>query len=152
MGPLTRRSPAATVLQNSPCKDGETVAPIARYLLLCAVTTPAVLSGCQGAASDDLYARLQDDDPAVRAAAIVDAAHSRDPRAVALLVDRLGDPDAAVRLAAFLALKDVTGQTLGYEYYGPLRERLAAIERWRAWLRTEGGVSASPQPAGGVGP
>ena len=54
------------------------------------------------------------------------------------LVKRLYDEDAAMRLSAIRALKDITGEDMGYRHYEPEVERVAAIKRWEDWLVKEG--------------
>ena len=51
-------------------------------------------------------------------------------------LDRLEDEDEAVRFYAIAALVRMTGTDLGYKYYRPQRERLAAVKRWRDHVRT----------------
>lgn len=46
------------------------------------------------------------------------------------LVPLLASTDPAVRLLAQRALEALRGETLGYDYAGPERERSAAIDRW----------------------
>ena len=75
-------------------------------------------------------------DPNERARAAVRAGRQRDHRAVPLLVDRLDDEDVGVRFYALLALKQITGTTLGYHYRAPTVERQRAIQRWREYVRT----------------
>ncbi len=53
---------------------------------------------------------------------------------VPYLVDRLSDTEEDVRFYAFLALRRITGETMGYEYFSPPQKRAEAIQRWRAWL------------------
>ncbi len=102
--------------------------------------------GCQDAAvpgfgpggpfgPDNLYRRLQAEDPGVRMEAVLEAGRRGDPKAAAYLVDRLTDAETEIRFAAIVALQKITGQTFDYEYYAPPSEREAAAERWRRWLR-----------------
>jgi HEAT repeat protein len=104
-----------------------------RLAFVCAPLWALWLAGCgpRGAA---LYARLQDEDPVVRARAAIRAGQVKDPKAVPFLVDRLDDEDEVVRFCAILSLERITGKTMGYEYYGPRHDRTEAVERWRRWL------------------
>jgi len=96
------------------------------------VVVASSLSGC--AAPADLYQRLQDEDPKVRAAAAVQAGKLKDRAALPYLVDRLDDPEEEVRFVAYLALRNITGQTMGWNYADPPERRAEAVARWRAWL------------------
>jgi hypothetical protein len=114
---------------------------------------PAVLlcAGC-AAPSKSLYERFQDENPAVRAQAAAEAGTARDPKALPYLVDRLGDPEAEVRLMASAALREWEGPTyekMGWRFYEPPARREEAQERWRQWLRQRGlrPLPASSQPA-----
>jgi len=113
-------------------------------LLLCA--------SCAGPAKD-IYRRLQDEDPAVRAEAAVEAAQTRNEATLPFLVDRLGDAEKDVRLMASVALENLAGsqtfQEMGWRFYDPPDVRAKAIQRWRGWLRRRGmtPLPASSQPA-----
>jgi HEAT repeat protein len=107
----------------------------------CLLLGAAALSGCR---RDDLYARLQHEDPSVRAAAIAKAARWRDDKAVPYLIDRLSDSEADVRLFAGVALRRITGLDMGWRPYDPPAARARAERRWRAWLDND--RSAPPPP------
>ncbi len=97
----------------------------------------AAIGGCDGLGSaDPLVGRLQSGDPSVRIAACVQAAESSDGRTLPLLVDRLEDNSADVRMFAIRALEKKTGQTFGYVAYADAADRAAAVRRWRQWLRS----------------
>ena len=51
------------------------------------------------------------------------------------LIRELDNDDAAVRFYAFDKLKQLTGETFGYQYFVDEDKRAAAIEQWRAWLK-----------------
>jgi hypothetical protein len=104
-----------------------------------------------------LYLRLQDEDPAVRLDATVEAADAKDAKAVPYIVENLGSDDASMRMYSYIALKKITGMTLGYEYFGTQADREQAIKRWREWLRTgrkevPAAASQSAARAAGVPP
>lgn len=104
----------------------------------------AAAAGCPSSgqpAGEALYSRLQNEDPGVRIQAMVQAADADDQKAVPYLVEDLGNDDSDVRMFAYVALKKITGQTMGYEYFDTRRAREQAIARWRQWLR--GGRQAS---------
>ncbi len=73
------------------------------------------------------------------------AAEIQDRHAIPLLVDRLEDDDAAVRMFSILALEKLTGTRLGYEYRDGAPERTRAVERWRRYVAEE----AATRPAAG---
>ena len=93
----------------------------------------AGVGGCNAMASRAKVS-LESPDPSARVLAIVCAADRSDHSAVPLLVDRLEDEDAAVRLYAILALDRLTGMRLGYRYGASSVERRAGVERWRRFL------------------
>jgi len=104
-----------------------------------------IVAGCGGlAAQQSLYERLQSDDHAVRAAAVVEAGNARDPKATPYLVDRLEDDDADIRLFAGEALRRITGQDLGYRSYDSPQARSEAVRRWRQWLSLARGEGDPP--------
>lgn len=100
-----------------------------------------MFGGC-GPAGPSVYERLQDEDPAVRADAVVQAGRTRNPQAVPYLVDRLTDSEADIRAISIISLEKITGRTMGYRHYAPAPQRLRAAERWREWLD-----SGRPAPA-----
>jgi hypothetical protein len=122
--------------------------------LFAALLAALLCAGCSSAApSKTLYERFQDEDPVVRAEAAVEAARLGDPKALPYLVDRLGDPEADVRLMASAALLQLTGPAypkMGWRFYDPPDQRAQAQERWRQWLRQQGiqPLTAASGPAG----
>ena len=95
------------------------------------------LAGCNGQAqAGSMLAGLQSENPSVRIHACVQAANAADKRALPLLVERLEDTSGDVRFSAFMALKKITGQSLGYRWYDGEQARAEAVRRWRDWLRS----------------
>lgn len=95
------------------------------------------MAGCApSTGGKTLYLRLQDEDPSVRLDAMVEAADAKDAQAVPYIVENLGSDDASMRMYSYIALKKITGMTLGYEYFGSQADREQAIKRWREWLKT----------------
>jgi len=96
--------------------------------------------------------------PEERILAARHAAEIGDREAVPLLVDRLEDDDAAVRMFAILALEKLNGTRLGYDYAADGLERARAAERWRRYVRDLAATRPAPatRPAsalvGGLGP
>lgn len=84
--------------------------------------------------------------PTSRAAAIADAAAARDEAALPALVSLLESEDAVVRMLAHRALRDLTGEDLGYDFAGGDADRREAAQRWRAWLEAR---TSSPERTGG---
>lgn len=76
-------------------------------------------------------------EPAARIEAAVDAAATGEKGAIPDLIALLDSDDPATRLVAIGSLERLTGQTLGYHYAAPERERDAAVERWVEWYRQE---------------
>jgi hypothetical protein len=94
------------------------------------------------------FEKVEHPAPLVRARAIGLGRRQPDSQVVPALVNRLGDTDPVVRLAAYEELRKRTGQDFGFVPWGSAEERSSAIDRWRAWLghgRKGAGVTASPQ-------
>jgi len=113
----------------------------AQVTVLGTVTWAFAVAGCGAPGPRNLARALQDEDPAVRIAACVAAARARDRSLLPLLVDRLDDPAADVRLFAITALRKITGRDFGYRHHAGPDERLEAIRRWRNWLARRRGRS-----------
>ncbi|MCD4825632.1 MAG: HEAT repeat domain-containing protein [Phycisphaerae bacterium] len=95
----------------------------------CVASTPEV---------GTIFQRLQNEDPAVRIEAAVEAGKTRNSKALPLLVDRLSDTESEVRLFASLALEKIVGEKqfaeLGWKFYDSPDVRQKAVEKWRQWL------------------
>lgn len=79
--------------------------------------------------------KLESPYPLDRVTASVTLAERGDVQAVHQLVKLLEDRNSTVRMYAALALKRLTGETYGYEYYAPATERAAAVTRWQEALQ-----------------
>jgi hypothetical protein len=127
--------------------------PQAIFVALAAAVLLA--SGCGRVRPVDLCDRFQHEDPAVRTAAALEVGRTGNREGLSYLVDRLTDPEPEVRFAAIMALRRITGQTMGYRYHDRPAAQADAVARWRQWLRsTRGGVPASrpaSRPAPGKG-
>lgn len=97
-------------------------------------------SGC---ASPSSAVGFEEKDPGARLRAIQDAAETDDRTKIDELIELLASDDPAERLLAIRTLERMTGETKGFDHSGTPASRRAAIERWAAWYRAEGG--------GGVG-
>lgn len=82
---------------------------------------------------DELEARLSDDDPAIRGAALVAAGKNRTKQAIPDALKLLEDPDPAVALAARTALKQLTKQDFGPPANAAPVDRAIAVGRWYEW-------------------
>ena len=58
---------------------------------------------------------------------------------VARCLEELASDDFFVRQAADDRLRALSGRDVGFDAKAPETERTAAIERWRAWARGDGG-------------
>jgi HEAT repeat protein len=76
-------------------------------------------------------------EPAARMEAALDAAARGDRDAIPHLIALLDSDDPATRLVAIGSLERLTGQTLGYHYAAPEREREEAVERWVEWYERD---------------
>ncbi len=83
--------------------------------------------------------------PAERIAAIKHAAELGDKSVIAILVQRLEDPDEAVRFFAIIALEKLTGERFGYEYFDSEVERARAVARWRRYLEERDPAASRPE-------
>jgi len=73
-------------------------------------------------------------DPSSSIPAIQQAAKKKDRTAIPALVKQLESDDPAVRFYAINALRDLTGQTQGFNYFDDAEARKPAVLRWKAWL------------------
>ena len=76
---------------------------------------------------------VTDPDPSVKIPATAKAVRTHDLSAVPQLIKDLQSDDPAVRLYAAHALEQLTGQNMGYRYYAPDDDRVAAVARWQQW-------------------
>jgi HEAT repeat protein len=92
-------------------------------------------------------AGFESPEPAQRIGAVTEAARTRDRQSVPHLISLLRSDDPLVRMMSIRTLELITGETLGYDHAASEREREAAVDRWVAWYRAQGGQ----EPAGGAG-
>ena len=91
-------------------------------------------AGCNPGVSGDYVKNISSAKPEVATEAMNQAARNKSSRSIIPLVKRLHSEDAVIRLSAIRALKDITGQDLGYRSYEPQVKRVKAIKRWQAWI------------------
>jgi hypothetical protein len=105
-----------------------------------------VLVGCASEGSS--VKQLQSVLPQERFQAVIWLARHGSEKVLPNFIDLLMDEDPSVRWAAFSALKDRTGETLGYRPEDPEGRRLAATGRWKEWWqkRQEGTVIELQEP------
>jgi len=72
-------------------------------------------------------------DPSNSIPAIQEAARTNDYKAIPAIVRQLDSDDPAVRFYAIEALRKLTGQTLGYQFYDDAALRKAEVARWKRW-------------------
>ena len=94
-----------------------------------AIVVPS-LAGCRPRGPRNA---LQDADPVFVIPAIRDAAESERLRDVPRLIELLESDDAAIRLTSIQALRRLTGETFGYEFWRDAEGRLPAVNRWKRW-------------------
>ena len=92
------------------------------------------LAGCNPGVSGDYVKNISSVKPEVATEAMNQAARNKSSRAIVPLVNRLHSEDPVIRLSAIRALKEITGQDLGYRSYESQVKRVKAIERWQAWI------------------
>jgi len=66
------------------------------------------------------------------------AVREQDRSALPQLIKELDSDDPAVRFYASQALRRLTGQDLGYEFFQDESARKPAVERWQKWLEAGG--------------
>jgi hypothetical protein len=88
------------------------------------------------------FGKIEHPAPLVRARAVGLALRQPDSQVLPALVERLGDEDPVVRLAAHEELRRRSGRDFGYVPWASPEERSSAIDRWRAWLGQVKGGSA----------
>lgn len=108
------------------------------------------LTGC-GPKRTPYPESLNSQRPEERILAAKHAAEIGDRDVIGILVDRLEDDDAAVRMFAILALEKLAGTRHGYDYSDDLPQRERAVQRWRRYV-AQHNVSSCPSPgeAGGA--
>jgi len=101
----------------------------------------AALAGCSVPQERaDLASRA----PAERTRGLARVAQMQDTRAIPQVVELLDSADPAVRMFAIRTLERLTGETLGYDYAAPEREREEAVDRWVRWV--ESGPEGAEEP------
>ena len=94
-----------------------------------------------GGCSSHVAPSWEDPTPEARIGAIERSARAGDARRdTARLVENLASDDAAVRMAAIVALERATGSTLGYRFDDSPEDRASSVARWRAWLAAYAGA------------
>lgn len=124
----------------------------APWLAACAPITVAFgLAGCMGRGNP----AYDSDSPNERLEAIVEAGQERNPEDVRKLVEQLDSPDAATRMLAITALRQIEGRDFGYRYEDPEWKRRVSVNRWTEYLARSGtdaggaGQSPTARTAGG---
>lgn len=112
------------------------------------LTFVVALHGCTS--TKEYRAAIASEDVEVRIRGIKMAADNRDYGAVPLIVDRLEDEDDGVRFYAILALERITGERFGYDYARISRDRAAAVQKWRLFIKRGEHLSAAERPEGGT--
>lgn len=124
---------------------------------LCALA--ALLAGCSAnphvKISEDWHENLRHQDPDVRVQALRYFADRHDRAATPLLIARLDDEEPWVRMFAYSALKEVTGEKFEFQPYAADSVRAEQVVRWRTWWVQQGGTfppEPAPAPAPGTAP
>ncbi len=108
---------------------------VAFILVIIALTV--VTAGCVASTptGGTIYQRLQNEDPAVRNEAIVEAGNTKNAKTIPLLIDRLSDTESDARMFAGIALRKITGKNFGWRSWNSRIERDKAIRRWQQWAK-----------------
>lgn len=112
------------------------------------------LAGCR---ADVTVPSFESPTPKGRAAAVAEAVSQGDREAIPDLIEALDDSDPVVRSWAIRGLKDLTGESFGYDPFAPQGLRDEAIERWVRWRQAGGEADIvddqpNDQPAGDIPP
>jgi HEAT repeat protein len=119
--------------------------------VLLSVLVPVLVSGLAACGEtsrrtikpeDDLY----NPSPARRTEAVSVVRTTRDTQMIPVLIEMLDDEDAGVRLAASVALRDLTGRDTGYEPWADADARRAQVLAWRAWWQQSPASTVRPSP------
>ncbi len=100
----------------------------------------ALLAG--GCAAPRPVRNVTNPDPSGKIPAIKQAVRDKNARAAPQLVKDLNSEDPAVRFFAIGALRRLTGETLGYQYFDDEPARTPAVKRWEQWLHERGNIRA----------
>ncbi|MHC5005637.1 MAG: hypothetical protein ACYTJ0_21260 [Planctomycetota bacterium] len=106
----------------------------ARRGALAAVLTVPATASC---GPPDLTQYTSDVAPAEKVRRAAASAEDRDPESLRWIVEQLDSDDPVVRLTAITALERRTGETHGYRYDAPAREREPAVRRWVRFAREQ---------------
>ncbi len=92
---------------------------------------------------------LMDNDPVFVNPAIKRSAQAERLRDVPRLIELLDSDDSAIRLYASHALRDLTGESFGYQFWASAAQRQPAIDRWKRWAAAIGLIpeDQAPPPA-----
>ncbi|HEX4123494.1 MAG TPA: hypothetical protein VHY37_02130 [Tepidisphaeraceae bacterium] len=77
-------------------------------------------------------------DPVAKIPAVEQAVARHDLSVAPQLVKDLDNPDPAIRFYSIDALRKLTGQDFGYQYYDPACKRYPAVVKWQKWLAEHG--------------
>jgi hypothetical protein len=77
---------------------------------------------------------VTDPDPADKIPALEDAVRKNDHRVIPQLVADLENDDPAIRMYTIDALRRLTGQDFGYQFFVDDDARKPAVEKWKQWL------------------
>ena len=119
-----------------------------RLVSLISITAISLSLGVTGCAPPIADGGFTAPDPASRTYALVrlvrsyrgpDSTHSGTPPKSELkpVVAMLDSADPMERFMAANALRDLTGQKMGFEPAAPLPVRAVAVERWKSWLQSQ---------------
>jgi hypothetical protein len=89
---------------------------------------------------------VTDPDPSVKIPAYKKAVRKKDKAAVRQLVADLDSDDPAVRLYSSQALRRLTGETFGYQYFATDERRGPAVQKWRQWLEAGERAAGAESP------
>ena len=103
-------------------------------------TAVGALGGCS---QPKVEADIDSDVPQERLMGLAESVRANDRSAARAYVEMLESQDPAVRMFAIGALERMTGETKGYDFAAPERERAAAVAAWAAWAESGAAATAS---------
>lgn len=111
----------------------------AMVVVMCGAAVGA-LGGCS---QPKVEADIDSDVPQERLMGLAASVRANDRSAAREYVEMLESQDPAVRMFAIGALERMTGETKGYDFAAPERDRSAAVSAWAAWAESGASATAS---------
>lgn len=103
----------------------------------------AAVGALGGCSQPKVEADIESDVPQERLMGLAASMRANDRSAAREYVEMLESQDPAVRMFAIGALERMTGETKGYDFAAPERDRAEAVGAWAAWVESGASATAS---------